>query len=148
MGRRSGGPRLFFYEAGHVFADHIEFKVDAGTGDHGLNICVFEGVWDDGDVEFRLFYVEYGEAGAIDADRAFFYDEVAEVFGEFEAEFPAAVAFAAFQADGGGIYVSLYDVAVETSVHDQASFQVDEVTGFPDAKAGFFEGFFDGGDPV
>jgi alginate O-acetyltransferase complex protein AlgI len=130
-----GGNRV---SKGTVFSDHIEFQVDPGAGDDGLDIGVFEGIGDDGDIEFRFFYIENGQAGAVEADGAFFDDEVAEFFGEFEPEFPAAVEVFAFEADGGGVDVSLDDVAVEAAVHDQASFEVDEVAGLPVAEAGLF----------
>lgn len=73
---------------------------------------------------------------------------MAEFFGEFESEFPAAVEVASFDADGGGVDVSLDDMAVEAAIHDEASFEVDEVARFPVAEAGLFECFFDGGDAV
>ena len=44
--------------------------------------------------------------------------------------------------------MTLDDMAVEAAVHDQASFQVDEVAGLPGAEVGLFEGFFDGGHAV
>jgi len=109
---------------------------------------VFEGIGDDGDVEFCLFDIENGQAGAVEADGAFFYDEVAEFFGEFEAEFPAAVELAAFEAGGGGVDVSLDDVAVEPAVHGHASFEVDQVAGLPAVEISFCEGLFDGGNAV
>ena len=139
---------LLIDQPGHIFPDHIEFQVDFGAGDDGGNIGVFKGIWDDGDVEFCLFDVENGEAGAIEADRAFFYDQVAEFLGEFEGEFPTAVEFAAFQAGGGGVDMSLDDVAVKPAVHDQASFEVDEIAGLPGVQVGLFEGFFDGCDAM
>jgi hypothetical protein len=109
---------------------------------------VFEGIGDDGDVEFCLFDVEDGEACAVEADGAFFNEEVAEFFREFEAVFPAAFPFAAFETSGGGVDMSLDDVAVEAAVQDHASFEVDEVAGLPGVEVGFSEGFFDGGNAV
>ena len=95
---------------------------------------MFEGIGDDGDVEFGSLYVKDGEADAIEADRAFFDDQVAEFFGEFEAKLPAAVELFAVEADGGGVDVALDDMTVEAAVHDQASFEVDEVAGLPVAQ--------------
>ena len=109
---------------------------------------MFVGVGDDGDIEPGSLHVEDGEADAVEADGAFFDDEVAEFLGEFEAEFPAAVEFFAFGADGGGVDVTLNDMAVESAVHEEASFQVDEVAGFPVAQIGLFQGFPDGGHAV
>lgn len=109
---------------------------------------MFEGIRDDGDVEFCLFDVENGEAGAVEANGAFFNNEVAEFFGEFEAEFPAAVPFAAFETGGGGVDMPLNDVAVEAAVHDHTSFEVDKVARQPAVEGGFSEGLFDGGDAV
>jgi hypothetical protein len=105
---------------------------------------MFEGIGDDGDVEFCLFYIEDGEAGAVEADRAFFDDQVAEFFGEFEGKLPTAVEFAAFEAGGGGVDMALDDVAVKAAVHDQASLEVDEIAGLPGVQICLFEGFFDG----
>jgi len=105
---------------------------------------MLESVGDDGDVEFCLFYIEDGEAGAIEADRAFFDDQVAEFFWEFEGEFPTTIEFAAFLAGGGGVDMSLDDVAVKPAVHDQASLEVDEIAGLPGVKGSLFERFFDG----
>ena len=69
------------HESGDVFPDHIEFQVDFGAGDDGLDIGMLEGIGDDGDVKSVFFDVKDGEAGAIEADGAFFDDEVAEFFG-------------------------------------------------------------------
>jgi hypothetical protein len=113
-----------------------------------LDIGVIVSVWDDGDIEFRSFDIKYGQAGTVEADGAFFDDKVAEFFGEFEAIFPAAVKIAAFETDGSGVDVSLDDVAVEAAVHDQASFEVDEVSGLPVAEIGLFKCLFDGCDAV
>jgi hypothetical protein len=44
--------------------------------------------------------------------------------------------------------VTLDDMAVEPAVHDEASFEVDEIAGLPVAEVAFFEGFFYGGDAV
>jgi len=73
---------------------------------------------------------------------------VAEFFGEFEAELPAAVQCCAVDTGGGSVYVALDDVAVEAAVQDHASFEVDEVAGLPGVEVGFSEGFFDGGNAV
>lgn len=43
---------LVVHESGYIFSDHIEFQVDAGTGDDGLDIGVIVSVWNDGDIEF------------------------------------------------------------------------------------------------
>ncbi len=136
------------YHPGDVFSYHVEFQVDAGARDHGLDIGVVVRIGDDGDIEFRSFDIKNGQAGAVDADGAFFNDQVAEFFGEFEAIFPAAIEVAALETDGSGVYVSLDDMAVEAAVHDQASFEVDEVSGLPVAEIGLFECFFNRGDAV
>jgi hypothetical protein len=109
---------------------------------------VLVSIGDDGDIEFGLLYIEYGQAGAVEADGTFFDDQVAEFFGEFEGEFPTAVEFAAFQAGSGGVDMSLDDVAVKPAIHDQASFEVDEIAGLPGVKIGLFESFFDGRNAV
>ena len=113
-----------------------------------MDIGVIVSIGDDSDIEFRSFDIKNGEAGAVEADGAFFDDEVAEFFWEFEAIFPAAVEVAPLETEGSGVYVSLDDVPVEAAVHDEASFQVDEVSGLPVAEIGLFECFFDGGDAV
>ena len=105
---------------------------------------MFEGKGNDGDIEPGLLYVEDSEADAVEADRAFFYHEPAEFFGEFETKLPAAVEVLAIEAGGGCVDMALNDMAVEPAVHNQASFEVDEVAGLPLAKVAFFEGFFDG----
>ena len=113
-----------------------------------MDIRVFESIGDDGDIEFSLFYIEDGVADTVEADGAFFYHEVAEFFGEFETEFPAAVEVFALEAGGGRVDVTLDDMAVEPAVHDHASFEVDEVAGLPLAEVALFQGFFDGGHAV
>jgi len=138
------GQMLLGDESGDIFPDHIEFQVDGGARDDGLYIGMLEGVGDDGDAEAVAFYVKDGQAGAVEADGAFFDHEVAELLWEFEPEFPAAVEFAAVEAGGGGVDMSLDDMAVEAAVHDQASFEVDEVAWLPVAHGGFFQGLFDG----
>ena len=107
-----------------------------------------ECIGNDGDVEPGLLYVEDGEADAVEADGAFFDHEPAEFFGEFETELPASVEVFAIEADSGCVDVSLDDMAVEPAIHDQASFEVDEIAGLPLAEVAFFEGFFDGCDAV
>jgi hypothetical protein len=113
-----------------------------------MDIRVFEGIGDDGDIEPGLFYIEDGEADTVEADGAFFYHEMAEFLWEFETEFPAAVEVFSVEAGGGRVDVSLDDMAVEPAVHDHTSFEVDEVAGLPLAKVALFEGFFDGGHAV
>jgi len=109
---------------------------------------MFEGIGDDGDGEMFFLYFEDGEADAVQADGAFFDDERAKLCGEVKPEFPATPFFFSIQADGRGIDMALDDMAVEATVHDQASFQVDEVAGLPVAEIGLFEGFVNGGDLV
>ena len=132
----------------NVFTNDVEFEVDFIFWVNRLNISMLECIWDNGDVEFGLFNIEDGEADAVEAYGAFFNDEMAEFFGEFEAEFPAAVLVRTFEADAGGVDVSLDDVAVEATIHDHASFEVDEVAGLPCPEVGFFEGLFYCGDAV
>ena len=134
--------------SGDVFPDHVKFQVDEASRVDGLDIGMFEGVRDDRDVEFRLFYVEDGEADAVEADGAFFDNEGAEFLWEFEPEFPGAVEVFAVDAGGGGVYVALDDVAVEAAVHQEASFQVDEVAWLPVGQVGLFQGLLDGGYAV
>ena len=136
------------HEPGHIFPDHIEFQVDFCVGGDGLDIGMLEGIGDDGDVKAVLFDVKNSEADAIEADGAFFDHEVAKFLWEFEAEFPTALEFLSFCAGGGGIDVTLDDMAVEPAVHDHTAFQVDEVPGLPGIEAGLLEGFFDGGHSV
>jgi len=109
---------------------------------------VFERVGDYRYVEFGSFDIEDGEANAVKADGAFFDDQGAEFFWEFEAEFPGAICVVAMGADSGRVDMALDDVAIETSVDDHAPFKIDEATGLPGAEIGFFEGFIDGGDAV
>lgn len=131
-------------EAGYIFPYHIKFKVDQTAGQDRLDICVFESIGDDSDVEFRLFYIEDGEAGAIEADGAFFDDEVCEFFGEFEAVFPATFFVIAFETGGCGVDMALDDMSVEAAVYDQASFEVDEIAGLPGIEGGLFKRLSDG----
>ncbi len=135
-------------QSGHVFSDHIELEVYDAARVYGLDIRVVEGIGDDGDIEPGLLHIEDGEADAIEANGAFFDDELGEFLGEFETEFPAAVEVFAVEAGGGRIDMSLDDVSIEAAVHDQASFEVDEIAWLPLAEVGLFEGFFDGGDAV
>jgi len=109
---------------------------------------MFEGIGDDGNVEAGLFHVKDGKADTVETDGTLFDDEVGEFFGEFEAVFPAAIEVSSLGADGGGIDMPLYDVAVEAAVHDHASFEVDQVAGLPGFQVGLVERLFDGGDPV
>ena len=109
---------------------------------------MFEGIGDDGDIEPGLLYVEDSEADAVEADRAFFYHEPAEFFGEFETELPTALEVFTVQAGSGCIDMALDDMAVEPAVHDEASFEVDQVAGLPMTEVALFQGFFDGCDAV
>lgn len=136
------------HRAGHIFADHIEFEVNLIAWLKGLHIGMFIGIGDDGQIEPGLFDVEDGKTDAVEADGAFLNNEVAEFFGEFEAEFPTAVQFFTVQTGSGGIDMALDDMAVQSSVHPQASFEVDEVARLPAIDVGSFECFPDGGHPV
>jgi len=73
---------------------------------------------------------------------------VAEFSWEFEAELPATFELMAFETDGGGVDVTLDDMAVEPAVHEQGSFEVDEDAGLPGSEVGLLEGLFDGGYAV
>ncbi len=143
---RGGG--VLLGKAGDIFADDIEFQIDQAAGIDPMDIRMIEGIGDDGDIEFRSFHIENGEADAVEADGAFFDDQTAEFFWEFEAEFPAAFEIVAVDAGCGGIDMALDDVTVEPAVHAEASFEVDDVAGLPVAEGAFFEGFLDGGDAV
>jgi hypothetical protein len=133
---------------GDIFSYHVEFQVDPGTGDHRLDIGVVESIGDDSDIEFCFFDIKNGQAGAIEADGAFFNHQAAEFFGEFKSEFPTAVEVMALETNGSGVDVSLDDVSVEAAIHDHASFQVDEVASLPVAEICFFKCLFDGCDAV
>ena len=89
------------HEPGDVFPDHIEFQVDGGSGDNGLDIGMLESIGDDGYIKAVFFDIKDGKTGAVEADGAFFDHEVAEFPGEFEAEEPAAVVFFHVGASGG-----------------------------------------------
>jgi hypothetical protein len=90
---------------------------------------VFKSVWDDGDLEFGSFDIEYGETDAVEADGTFFDDEVTKFFGEFETVFPTPISVGSLETGGGGVDVALDDVAVEAAIHYHTSFEVDEVAG-------------------
>ena len=109
---------------------------------------MFEGVGDNGDGEMSFFYVKEGEADTVEANGAFFDEQCGELFREGKAEFPTAPFFLSILTGGGTIDMSLDDMTVDTPVHDQASFQVDEVARLPIAEIGLFEGLVDGGDLV
>ncbi len=109
---------------------------------------MFEGIGDNRDGEMLLLYVEDGEGDTVQANGAFFDDERAELCGEGKTELPATRPFFSIETGGSGIDMSLYDMPVETPVHDQASFEIDEVAGLPVAEIGLVQGFFDGGDLV
>ena len=109
---------------------------------------MFEGVGDNGDGEMFLFYIKDGETDTVEADGAFFDDERVEFRGEGKPELPAARLFFSIETGGGSIDMALYDMPVETSVHDHTSFQVDEVAGLPVAEIGLLQGFVDGRDLV
>ena len=145
-----GFPKKLFDPAdpADIFADHIEFEVDLTTGSDGLHIGMFEGIGNDGHVEPGFFYIEDGKADAVEADGAFFDDEVGEFFGKFQPELPASVHFLSFQAGGCRVYVSLDDVAIQPAVQEHTSLQVDEVACLPGFHIGLLEGFFDGCHPV
>jgi len=137
-----------FLKPGDVFTDDIEFKIYGVSGQNGLNVGMFEGIRDDGHVEFRSFGIEEGKTDAIEADGAFFDDQGAEFFGEFEAELPGAVCVVTVDADGGGIDVPLDDMPIEAAIHDHATFEIDEAAGLPVPEVCFFQGFIYGGNAV
>jgi len=136
------------YEPGDVFSDQIEFQIDGGSGDDGLDIGMLESIGDDGDVKAVFFDVKDGKAYAIEGDGAFFDHEVAEFPREFEAEDPAAVVFFHLGAGGGCVDVTLDDMAVEAAVEGHAAFEVDERAFLPGMEVAFSEGFIDGGHAV
>lgn len=118
-------------EPGNVFSDDVEFDIYLASGNDGLDIGMFIGIGNDGYVEFLLFDVKDGQADAVDGNRAFFDDQLAEFPGEFEPVFPAAAQGVLFQANGCRVDMSLNDMAVQPSIHDETSFQIDLVSWFP-----------------
>lgn len=145
----ASGCRVFSgHKPGNVFPDQIEFKVDDGPGDNGLDVGVPEGVGNDRDVEAGLFYVENGEAGTVQGDGTFFDHQVAEFPGKFKTKFPTSVEFHAFDTSGGGVDMALDYMSVKPAIDWHATFEVDEVAGLPGIKIGLFKRFFDSGHAV
>ena len=136
------------HEPGDVFPDHIEFQVDSGSGDNGLDIGMLESIGDDGDVKAVFFDVKDGKAGAVEGDGAFFDHEVAKFPGVFEAKVPAAVVFFDVGAGGRRVDVTLDDMSVQAAVEGHAAFEVDECAFLPGIEVAFSQRFIDGGYPV
>lgn len=140
-------------EAGDVFADDVELKVDHGADFDVAEVGVGQGIGDDGHGEAVRPGVADGERNAIDRDGAFFDGEVAslhELAGHFvgKGELYGAVELAALDAAGGAVNMALHYVSVEAFVHHHGALKVDAVAGAQEAEVGAAESFFDGGDGV
>ena len=72
-----------------------------------------------------LTHMKAGEAGAIDGDRAFFNDQVAEIPRESKIILPAAIHFRHLSTGGYCVHMSLYNMPVYATIEWQASFQID-----------------------
>ena len=114
----------------------------------GLDVCMFKRIGDDCHVKARFFDIKDRKADAVEADGALLDHEAAELPGKFEAKFPAAPECLSFGAGGGGIDVSLDDMAVEAAVERHAAFEVHEGARLPGIKVCLPEGLFDGGHAV
>jgi len=113
-----------------------------------MDIGMFKGERDNGDAKGPFPHIEDGQARTIQADGAFFDDQVAELFREAETEFPTSRLFLSLNTLSRAVHMSLYDMAVEPTLQGKASFQVYEGSLLPVSEIGFFQGFFNGGDPV
>lgn len=100
---------------------------------------------DHGNAETVVGNVEAGEAGTVYGNGAFFDHQMGKFGWKLKTVFPAAGQFFAFCAKGRGVYMALYNMAIEAAIHYHTSFQVDFGTRLPAAEFGFFQGFFNGG---
>lgn len=128
----------------YVLADHIELEVNLAAKGYLFNIGMLIRIGDHRDGELIFRHVEYGEADTVEADRAFFDNEGSKGRGKAETEFPAAVAVYFADTFGGGVHMTLHDMAIEAALEGEASFEVDEVAGLPGAEIGLFQGLGDG----
>ena len=116
-------------EAGNVFSQDVKLKIHDAPDLEGVKVGVFESVGDDADLETVSGWLANGETHAIDGHGTFINGEVSSA-GEFgvkivgESEDVASIGIGNLRAARRAIDVSLYDVAVKTSVHYHRAFYV------------------------
>ena len=148
--------RLFLsrtLESGNVFAQDVKFDVDGGAYLDVLEIGVFHGIGDDGDLEGIVRGIAYGERNAVDRHATLVDGKVASsghllVVFIFKGEILAAVRVLDVGTLGSLVDVSLYDMSVEPSVHDHRTFDVYLVANPEHAQIASVECLFHGGHGV
>lgn len=141
------------FQTRNVFADDVKLQVYLRAYFDIVEVGVVVGVGNDADLKTIVSGVANGKAHTIDGHATFVHAEIATLchfavgfVGKCEA---VTAFFARFSyANRCLVYVSLYDVPIQTTVHHHGAFYVDLCANDPIAKVGAFERFAHGGDNV
>ena len=133
LGHKGMQEWLQLLQAGDVFAEDIELKVDDGAYVDVAKVGMLEGVGDDGHLEGIAGGIADSEADTIDGDAAFVDGEVAllghlAIFWVFEGEIGGAVGIVHCDTSGSFVNMALHNMTVEASVHKHGALYIDFVT--------------------
>lgn len=136
-----------------VFADNVEFEIYDTARFDAVEIGVLVRVGNDRHFEAVGLRVADREAYAIDGDRTFFDGGISLCchFGReivCERVTPTAVLFYDRKTACGLVYMSLYDMSVQSAVHLHAAFEIDFVADFQQPEVAALQSLFDGSNRI
>lgn len=146
--RRFGSAEIV--HACKIFADDVELNVDNATNNEVMKVGVFEGIGNDA----HLKCVGRGTADCqgytIDGDTSFVHAEIAAsdhvvvaVISERKLVRPVLILYG--YALRCTVHMSLYDVAVQTAVHEHGTFYIDFISNIKMAYITAFQRLAHGG---
>ena len=108
---------------------------------------------DDSDLETVLLGVAYRQADAVHANGAFLHGHIPLpghllIKSVLERIVPAAVRLLHLRTNGGLVHVPLYDMPVQTAVHQHATLQVHLIAHFQVPEVRTFQGLLDSGNRI
>src|SRR5580700_10342504 len=130
-------------EALDIFCKYVGFDVDGVVDRHRADVGVPISEGDDGDVRDTVvcFPTRDGEADAVDGDRAFFGDVLAQILRDADGE-PPVVAFGNETRDAAdSVDVALHEMAAEPRGGGERALEVDGLAGLLFAEGGAPERF-------
>ena len=129
---------------GDVFSEYIELEVHHASLFKILEVGMLVGVWNNGHREGAIAGIDYREADAIYANGALLDGDISFQGIVVEGEYFAAIHVGNIGADGSLVHMPIHQMAIQPSIHQHASLEVDRVTDLYNSQVCFQQGFFDG----
>ncbi len=129
-------------DALHVLAQNVEFQVNGITRLQGMKIGVLVGIGDNRDAKRIRPGVEHRKTHAIDANGAFFDQNIAQGAIKREVKEPTPLPFLDGSTYASLVHVPLHNVPVESAIGGHAPLQIHNATGYQLSQVGFQQGFF------